>query len=111
MGLGMAIAYSWTFPQFDVAPSEDGLSEVVKTIHWRLDAIDAGITAGAYGTVALGEPSPDNFTPYADITEQWAIDQTSALIDLPAVQAALAGEIARKKNPPVVPMMPPFAQS
>lgn len=105
----MGIAYSWTFPQFDVAPSEGGLSEVVKTIHWRLDAIDAGVAAGAYGTVALGEPSPDNFTPYADITEQWAIDQTSALIDLPKIEAALAGEIAKKKNPPVVPMTPPFA--
>lgn len=106
----MAIAYSWTFPQFDVAPSEDGLSEVVKTIHWRLDAIDGGFSAGGYGTVALGEPDPDNFTPYADITEQWAIDRTSALIDLPAVQAALAGEIAKKKNPPVISQVPPFAQ-
>jgi hypothetical protein len=108
MELSMGIAYSWTFPQFDVAPSEDGLTDVVKTIHWRLDAIDAGITAGAYGTVALGEPSPGNFTPYADISEQWAIDQTSALIDVPAIEAALAGEIAKKKNPPVVPMTPPF---
>lgn len=105
----MAIAYSWTFPQFDVAPSEDGLSEVVKTIHWRLDAIDAGITAGAYGAVSLGQPDPAHFTPYADITEQWAINQTSALVDLPAVEAALAGQIANKKNPPVVPMTPPFA--
>ena len=107
----MATAYSWTFPQFDVAPSEDGLSQVVKVIHWRLDAIDGGITAGAYGTVALGEPDPANFTPYADITEQWAIDQTSAQIDLPQVQEALAGEIAKKKNPPVVPTAPPFAQN
>jgi len=107
----MAIAYSWTFPQFDVAPSEDGLSQVVKTIHWRFDAIESGITAGAYGTVALGQPDPAHFTPYADITEQWAIEQTSALIDLPAVEAALAGEIAKKKNPPVVPLVPPFASA
>jgi hypothetical protein len=106
----MAIAYSWTFPQFDVAPSEDGLSQVVKTIHWRLDAIDGGVQAGAYGSVALGQPSPENFTPYADITEQWAIDQTSGLINLPEIEAALAGEIAKKKNPPVVPSIPPFAQ-
>jgi len=106
----MAIAYSWTFPQFDVALSEDGLSQVVKVIHWRIDAIDGGMTAGAYGSVALGQPSPDNFTPYADITEQWAIDRTSALIDLPSVEAALIGEIAKKKSPPVVPSIPPFAQ-
>lgn len=104
----MATIYTWSFPQFDVAPSEDGLSQVVKTIHWCLDAIDGGVQAGAYGAVALGDPNPDDFTPYADITEQWAIDQTSALIDLPQVQAALEGEIAKKKNPSVVPMAPPF---
>ena len=31
--------YTWSFPQFDTAPSEDGLTNVVKTIHWRLDAV------------------------------------------------------------------------
>jgi hypothetical protein len=94
-----------------VAPSEDGLSQVVKTIHWRLDAIDAGVSAGAYGSAALGQPDPAHFTPYADITEQWASDQTSPLINLPEVEAALAGEIAKKKNPPVVPQVPPFASA
>lgn len=106
----MAIAYSWTFPQFDVAPSEDGLSQVVKTIHWRLDAIDAGVQAGAYGSVALGAPNPESFTPYDQITEQWAIEQTSALINVDEIKAALTGEINKKKNPPVVPTVPPFAQ-
>jgi len=107
----MAIAYSWTFPQFDVAPSEDGLSQVVKTIHWRLDAIDAGVQAGAYGSVALGAPDADAFTPFDQITEAWAIEQTSALINVDEIKAALAGEISKKKSPPVVPVLPPFAQA
>jgi hypothetical protein len=107
----MAIAYSWTFPQFDVAPSEDGLQQVIKTIHWRLDAIDNGVTAGAYGSVALTSPDPDDYTPYDEITEEWAIAATSSLIELDSVQAALAGEINKKKNPPIMPMQPPFASS
>lgn len=106
----MAIAYSWTFPQFDVAPSEDGLSQVVKVIHWRLDAIDGGVQAGAYGSVALAEPNPDAFTPFNQITEQWAIDQTSSLVSLEEIKLALAGEISKKKSPPVVPVLPPFSQ-
>jgi hypothetical protein len=105
----MAIAYSWTFPQFDVAPSEDGLSNVVKTIYWRLDAIDAGISAGGYGSVGLDAPDPDAYTPFDKITEKWAIDVVSGKIDLAQVQKALASEIEKKKNPPVVPMQPPFA--
>jgi hypothetical protein len=106
----MSIAYTWSFPQFEVAPSEDGLTNVVSVIHWRLDAMDGIYSAGAYGTVALGAPDPAAFTPYADITEQWAIDAVSANIELAQVEAALAGEINKKKNPPTVPMAPPFAQ-
>jgi hypothetical protein len=102
------IVEKWTFPQFDVAPSEDGLQQVVKTIHWRLDAIDAGFSAGAYGSVALAAPDLAAFVPYDEITEEWAIEVTSGSIDLAQVQDALAGEINKKKNPPVVPMSPPF---
>jgi hypothetical protein len=91
-----------------VAPSEDGLMQVVKIIHWRLDAIDAGVSAGAYGSVALSAPDADAFTPYDEITEAWAIEVTSGLIKLAQVQDALASEINKKKNPPVVPMQPPF---
>jgi len=105
----MAIAYSWTSPHFDVAPSEDGLSQVVKTIHWRLDAIDGGIAAGGYGSVGLDAPDQNSFTPFDKITEQWAIDVVSGKIDLAQVQTALAGEIDKKKNPPVIPVKPPFA--
>lgn len=105
----MSIVYTWSFPQFEVAPSEDGLTDVVSVIHWRLDGMDGAFSAGAYGSVALGAPNPAAFTPYADITEQWAIDAVSAVIDLPAVEAALAGEINKKMNPATVPMAPPFA--
>ncbi len=105
----MSIVYTWSFPQFEVAPSEDGLTNVVSVIHWRLDALDGIYSAGAYGTVALGAPDPAAFTPYDQITEQWAIDAVSANIDLPVVESALTGEIAKKQNPPTVPMAPPFA--
>lgn len=106
----MSVTYTWSFPQFEVAPSEDGLADVVCVIHWRLDAIDGSYNAGAYGSVGLGAPNPAAFTPYDQITEQWAIDAVSACIDVPAVEAALAGEINKKMNPPTVPMVPPFAQ-
>ena len=105
----MSVIYTWSFPQFEVAPSEDGLTDVVKVIHWRLDGLDGVYSAGAYGTVALSAPDPASYTPYEDITAEWAIDAVSRNIDLPATEAAINGEIAKKKNPPTVPMNPPFA--
>jgi hypothetical protein len=105
----MAITYTWSFPQFDVAKAEDGLTDVVKTIHWRYDAQDGAFNVGAYGTVALGEPDPDSFIPYTQITEAWAIGCVTAQVNLEELNTALETQIENQKNPPVVPMVPPFA--
>lgn len=104
----MAATFSWTFPQFDVAKSEDGLTDVVKIIHWRYDAVDGEYNAGAYGTVALGEPNPTDFIPFSQLTEAWTIDAVSASVDVPELQGALSKQIADQKNPPIVPMAAPF---
>lgn len=114
----MAIVYKWQFPVFDVIKSEDGLTDVVKTIHWQYIATDEGsvspngspYTANMYGTVTLGPPNPSDFIPYDQITEQWAIDAVSQQVDVAAMQAALAVEIQFQINPPIVPMQPPFPQ-
>lgn len=103
------VNYVWSFPQFDVAPSEDGLTDVVKVIYWRLDANDGPYNATAYGSVALDEPNPKDFTPYSEITEQWAIDCVSAQLNMEELKANMIGEINAKKAPKTVPMEPPFA--
>lgn len=101
--------YTWTFPQFDAAPTDGDLTNVVKTIHWRLDANDDGVTVGAYGTVALDDPDPETFVPFAQITHEWAIAQCEAKLDMAAIQTALESQIEAVQNPPTVPMVPPFA--
>jgi len=99
--------YTWTFPQFDVAKAEDGLTDVVKTIHWRYDAVDGDHSAGAYGSAGLPAADSANFVPFANITEAWAIAAVD--VDVAAMQATLDAQIAAAKNPPVVQMTAPFA--
>ena len=101
--------FTWSFPQFDVAKSEDGLTDVVKTIHWRYDAVDGDYSAGLYGTVGLGAPNPTGFIPFADLTKVWAIAAVSESVDVPAMTSSLEAQIATAKNPPIVPMAPPFS--
>lgn len=105
----MAATFNWTFSLFEKAPSEGGLIDVVKVIHWRLTAVDGDFSAESYGTSALENPDPDNFLAYDDITKQWAIDAVSATMNVAALEAALQAEINGKKNPSVVPSPPPFA--
>ena len=104
----MTITYTWEFSTFDTAPSSNGLLDVVKTIHWRLNAEEDGYRSSVYGTASLPDPDPDNYVAYEDITKQWAINATSSVIDVPANEAILAADIARQKNPPIVPAPPPF---
>lgn len=101
--------YTWSFSQFDVAKSENGLTDVVKTIHWRYDAVDGDYSAGLYGTVGLGAPNPTGFIPFADLTKVWAIAAMSESVDVPAMTTSLEAQIATAKNPPIVPMSAPFA--
>lgn len=104
----MTVTYEWEFSSFEKAPLVGELADVVKTIHWRLKATDGAYHTSAYGTVTLPDPDPDNFTAYEDITKQWAIDATSSVLDVATLEASLAADIDRLKNPPVVASPPPF---
>ena len=104
----MAIEYTWKFHQFDTAPAEGDLSDVVKTIHWRINAVDGEYTATAYGTVGLDDADPDTFTAFDDITEAWAIEVTSVKIEVDNIKENLANQIETQKNPPIVGRAVPF---
>jgi len=104
----MPATYTWSFPHFEVAKSEDGFTNVVKTIHWRYDAVDGDVSAGAYGSVGLPAPSSDSFVSYEQIVGQWAVDNVSSLVDIPALQASLEAQIQILKNPLTVLEAPPF---
>lgn len=108
----MTIDYTWSFPQFDCIPSKDGLTNIVKTIHWRLDGTNGQFSCGAYGTVALADPDADSFVAYENITPQWAIDAVMSCegFDLDEIKSAIANNIAAQANPPSIPMKPPFAE-
>ena len=108
----MAIIYTWVVESMDTAPSEDGLTDVVKTVHWRANAEDDTIyTATVYGSVGVGSPTPDNFVDYANLTEDevltwvWGTSE-----DFKADQEAnLADQIEDQKNPTIETLPNPWA--
>lgn len=104
----MTTVYTWSFPQFDVSPSADGLTDVVKAIHWRVDGVDGEHSAGAYGSVGLEPPNPNAFTPFSAITEQWAIENVLQSVSLADIHNGIEAAIEAKRNPPVVAKAAPF---
>ena len=62
--------FNWTISAVERAVSLDELSDVIQTVHWRYRGTDEnGITAETYGATPIGEPNPQDFTPWDEVTE------------------------------------------
>jgi hypothetical protein len=114
----MTTTYTWSFPHLEVAPSLDGLTNVVKTVHWRIMATEDGHSAEAYGSVSLSDPDPDTFTAFDGLTKETVQGWVEATLNaegegevlvVERMKTSLAEQIARAKAPPVVTMPAPWS--
>ena len=76
----------------------------VQTVHYTVTANDGTYSAGAYGSVGLDQPESDSdLTPYADLTESWAVAAVQAKLGgaekVTAIQEQLAARITEQINP------------
>lgn len=107
----MAIIYDWIFNPLTVKPADGSLTDIVIMIDWRRTATDGTYAASCYGQVAIGPADPSTFTPFADLTkaqvEGWVVATlTKETVD--QYDLALSNNIDNQRNPPVVPMRPPW---
>lgn len=102
------MTFEWTFPQFIVSPTYDGLTNVVTAINWVCTGTDGTISSSASGTAKLGIPNPAEFVPYADITQEMAYAWVAGCISMPAVESSIAQQIIVLSKPVVQTQAPPF---
>jgi hypothetical protein len=94
------INYTWTFPAFDCIIDEDGLQTVVTTVHWILTGTNKdNISATLYGSQTVGQPNPEAFTPFPDISEEQVIGWMESSMDVDALEANIAIQIDLIKHP------------
>ena len=94
----MTATNTWTIPQTDFVLSEDGLTNVINVIHWRVNAEQtegSGEDAVTYNASVYGTQSvtfdPDNFTDYSDVTEANCTAWVKAAMGEEAVTALETG--------------------
>jgi hypothetical protein len=106
------ITYKWIFSAFDCRVDEDGMQDVVTTVHWRYNGTtEDGISAEIYGAQAVGTPTPDAFTPYPELNEEQVIGWMEETMDVAAMQLNIAEQIELIINPVMVTLPPPFANT
>ena len=95
--------FEWVISQLNCAVESEGLPDVINVIHWRYNAtqVDGDKTwfADTYGASSVEQPNPQNFIPYADVTEAEVIGWLEAILPVEAMQASLEANIALQINP------------
>jgi len=95
--------FNWTISAVERAISLDGLQDVIQTVHWRYRGTDEnGVTAETYGAVTVGEPNPQDFTPFDDVTASDVEGWLEVLLDVPSIQANLEAQIALLITPTTI---------
>ena len=100
--------FTWTFPQFIVNPTSDGLTNVVTAINWVCTGTDGTYTSSMSGTVQLGSPNPAEFVPYADITQAMAYAWVAQSISIIGVENQIAMQVNDLSKPVIQTQAPPF---
>lgn len=100
----MTTQITWSVEALDCAVSEDGLSNVVKVVHWRCTGVDSTYTGTVYSTCSLPAPTPEApFTPYPDLTKNQVLGWIWANgVDKTATENAVVTQIDLQKHPVVV---------
>ena len=107
----MATTYKWSISAIDTAVSEEGLSNVAKTIHWRLLADNGTHVAESYSSVSLSSPEAETFVEFDDLTEEIVVSWLEAKLDVNALKASLDAQLEKLANPPMVTKSAPWLTS
>ena len=95
----MADTISWNIAQLERKLSDGA----VYTAHWTVNATRAvedgdDLTAGSYGSVGFGEPDPDNFIEYDELTKEGVVRWVKDALGEEQVETIEDGLSARLDN-------------
>lgn len=103
------ITYTWSISKLDCAPAENGLTNIVKVIHWGLTGVDEnGISASMSNSYPFPSPSPEAFTDYSTLTKETVIGWLESNLDVGYLKSILSNEIASQYNPPITSLPLPW---
>lgn len=107
------IQYNWIISAMENYPKADGLDNVVFQVHYRRQAneVDGEKTwfAETYSVVNVPAPSPDDYTPYEDLTFEQVCGWLEGILDVQAIDDSLANQIEEQKNPKVLQLPLPWS--
>ena len=111
----MAIVYNWVVSSMIEYPTTpDNLTDVVFQVNWRRGAStivdEKNYYVDVFGVLPVPAPSPEDFTPYADLTFEQVCGWLEAGLNTEEIDAGLAVQLQNLINPPAVSLPLPWQQ-
>lgn len=109
----MEIVYNWVISSMSEYPkTSDDLVDVVFNVHWRRNATavvdDKVYFTDTFSVLPVPAPSPEDFTPYPDLTFEQVCGWLEAGLNVEEIDAELAAKIELLINPPIVSLPLPW---
>jgi hypothetical protein len=105
----MSISYEWNVNTVDVYPTDEGQTDVIYNVHWRLNATDTEVdpegnpyTASVYGTQSLNTSDLSDFTDFDSVTAaqvQGWVESAMGEEEVQSLKDSLDSKIAGEINP------------
>ena len=109
----MEIIYNWIISAMDEYPkTSDDLIDVVFVVHWRRNATttvnEIVYFTDTFNLLNVPAPSPEDFTPYEDLTFEQVCGWLEAGLDVASIDASLALNLEAQINPTVISLPLPW---
>ena len=91
--------YNFKINAVDCYTSKDGLEKVAYNVHWSYFGTDGTHTASMIGVQSVGDPDPENFIAFDQLTAEQVIEWISGSMDLESMQSNLDTQIAELAAP------------
>lgn len=111
----MTNTYNWIISAMDRYPTQNSLTGVIHTIHWRMTATsdktgeDGNLyTADTYGACSLGEAQAENYIEYEYLTQSTVEDWLESTLDVAEIKSGLDSKIDKLINPTNLTDSPPW---
>jgi hypothetical protein len=102
----MSVTFKWQVMQLDVLASENELSNVVKSVHWKHIATDGTNTNEIYGELRIDSPNTESFISYDSLSESNVISWLENKLDVADLQLRQTNRIQELSNKPTAKKLP-----
>jgi len=109
----MTTTITWKVDSVEAKVSENEFSNVISTIHWRVNGTRDKYISTRYGSITVPSPTDkENFKPFENLTEAEVLGWVKDMLgeqEVENIEASLNAELDNLINPSVISPMLPWA--